>query len=106
MQEELKKRVELTQAGETTVTLPNHEFDGDLLRIHARESVTIDFKQLRVKIDELIAREEKLVEALTSFYMDVETDYMINGEWVDNPTTMIKTNYEAIKATLKELDLI
>lgn len=50
-------------------------------------------------------REAALFRAIKCFCSDVETNYMIDGEWVDDPGTMVKVNYEEMINTLKEFTL-
>lgn len=66
-----------------------------------REDVAID-NHIHQTINALRFQNSELIRALKSFTQDVETDYMIDGKWVDKPTTMVKNNYENYKQILDQ----
>ena len=51
---------------------------------------------------QLMVNAPKLLEALKGFVRDFETDYVLNGKIVDNPRTMLVSNYDIFKQLIEQ----
>ena len=63
-------------------------------------STFIDFEEFRANA-KLIASAPELLKACQSLINDFETDYMLDGEIVDNPSNLLIVNYQIAKEAVK-----
>jgi len=80
---------------------PDACVDEGFLCESCREDLAID-DHMHQTINALRFQNAALIRALKSFVQDVETDYQIDGNWVDKPSTLVQNNYDNCKQVLNQ----
>ena len=71
-----------------------HDDSAELCKLRITAEVMDEYLDLRSQLAAATAERDGLRETLTGIKSDIELDFMLDGEWVDNPSTLVKMCHE------------